>query len=185
MKIILSKLLGRASDLADVEPLIALFLGAALLAVFLSALFPSAKPASGAGDNPGLPWTLYRQASRLSWAVLLVLFLAGTISVLRIYLRQTEENFQRTHGRITRANYNAVQTIWGSEQQQGELRLEIYTNEDVTERLESEDPTKPALLRKKTVRQFATGNPLVKSERAVPPALPTPILYVAARQLLT
>ena len=167
MKIILSKLLGRASDLADVEPLIALFLGAALLAVFLSALFQSAKPASGAGDSPGLLWTLYRQASRLSWAVLLVLFLAGTISVLRIYLRQTGENFRRTHGRITQANYNAVQTIWGSEQQQGELRLEIYTNEVVTERIESEDPAKPALLREKTVRHPATGNPFVAEHHDV------------------
>ena len=167
MKIILSKLLGRASDLADVEPLIALFLGAALLAVFLSALFQSTKAASGTGDSPGLLWTLYRQASRLLWAILLVLFLGGTISVLRIYLRQTEENFQRTNGRITRANYNAVQTIWGSEQQQGELRLEIYTNEDVTERIESEDPTKPALLRKKTVHHPATGNPFVAEHHDV------------------
>ena len=114
MKIILSKLLGRASDLADVEPLIALFLGAALLAVFLSALFSPARPTSPDSDRPGLLWTLYRQASRLSWALLFVLFLAGAISVLRIYLRQTVENFRRTHGRITQANYNAVQTIWGS-----------------------------------------------------------------------
>ena len=167
MKIILSKLLGRASDLADVEPLIALFLGAALLAVFLSALFPSTKSASGAGDSPGLLWTLYRQATRLTWAVVLVLFLAGTISVLRIYLRQTGENFRRTHGRITQANYNAVQTIWGSEQQQDELRLEIYTNEVVTERIESEDPARPALLREKTVRHPATGNPFVAEHHDV------------------
>jgi hypothetical protein len=167
MKIILSKLLGRASDLADVEPLIALFLGAALLAVFLSTLFSPVKPASGTGDSPGLLWTLYRQATRLLWAMLLVLFLASTISVLRIYLRQTENNFQRTHGRITLANYSAVQTIWGSEQQQGELCLEIYTNEDVTERIESEDPTRPALLRKKTVRHVATGNPFVAEHHDV------------------
>lgn len=167
MKIILSKLLGRASDLADVEPLIALFLGAALLAVFLSALFQSAKSISGPGINSGFLWTLYRHGIRLVWALLLVFFLAGTVSVLRVYLRQTEENFQRTHGRITRANYNAVQTIWGSEQQQGELRLEIYTNEEVIERIESEDPTKPALLRKKTVRHPATGNPFVAEQHAV------------------
>ena len=167
MKIILSKLLGRASDLADVEPLIALFLGAALLAVFLSALFSPARPTSPDSDRPGLLWILYQQAACLLWAALLVVFLAGTISVLRIYLRQTEENFQRTHGRITRANYNAVQTIWGSEQQQGELRLEVYTNEDVTERIESEDPTKPALLRKKTVRHLATGNPFVAEHHDV------------------
>lgn len=36
MKPFLSKLLGRASDLADVQPLLALFLGGALLAVFLA-----------------------------------------------------------------------------------------------------------------------------------------------------
>ena len=167
MKMIVTKLLGRASDLADVEPLVALFLGAALLAVFLTALFPSARPAAGPDDGHGLLWTLYRQLTRLLWATLLVLFLAGTISVLRIYLRRTENDFQRTHGRITQANYNAVQTIWGSEQQQGELRLEIYTNEDVTERIESEDPTKPALLRKKTVRHLATGNPFVAERHEV------------------
>ena len=54
---ILSKMLGRASDLADVEPLIALFLGAALLAVFLTALSQT-KPASEPGGGSGLLWTL-------------------------------------------------------------------------------------------------------------------------------
>jgi len=168
MKIIATKLLGRASDLADVEPLIALFLGAALLAVFLTALFPPGRTASASGGSGrSLIWMLYHQAGRLLWALLLVLFLAGTISVLRIYLRQSEENFQRTHGRITRANYNAVQTIWGSEQQQGELRFEIYTNEEITERIESEDPSKPALLRKKTVHHPATGNPFVAENHEI------------------
>ena len=39
MKSILFKLLGRAGDLVDVQPVIALFLGGALLAVFLTAIF--------------------------------------------------------------------------------------------------------------------------------------------------
>ena len=160
MNVILSKLLSRASDLADVEPLIALFLGAALLAVFLTALFQTSA-AAGSGGNPSLIWTLYRHVARLSWAVLLVALLLGTISVLRSYLRQNVNDFQRTHGRVTKANYNAVETIWGAEQVQSELNVDIYHDEKVTERIESEDPSKPALLREKTEHKSVTGNPFV------------------------
>src|SRR5437016_5715778 len=99
MNTILSKLLNRASDLADVEPVIALFLGAALLAVFLTALFQNKPAAESDGKSPSLIWTLYRNLTRLVWAVLLVALLAGTISVLRSYLRKTVNDFQRTHGR--------------------------------------------------------------------------------------
>jgi hypothetical protein len=167
MNIILSRLLTRASDLADVEPTIALFLGAALLAVFLTALFQNKSTAEPDGKNPGLVWTLYKNFSRLMWAVLLVALLAGTISVLRSYLRRTATDFQRTHGRITEANYNAVQTIWGAEQVQSELNVDIYHNEETTERIESEDPSKPALLRKKTQHVSVTGNPFVAAQHEI------------------
>lgn len=166
MKTILTKLLGRASDLADVEPLLALFLGAALLTVFLAAFLKSTSAGAAAG-KASLRWTLYEQGKRFAWAVLLVALLAATVSVLRIYLRQTVANFQRTHGRITQANYDAVQTIWGAEQEQGELKLEIYTDEEVTERIESEDLTKPAVLRKKIVRHPVTANPFVAARHDV------------------
>ncbi len=52
MNAIISKLLNRASDLADVEPTIALFLAAALLAIFLTALFQSK---SAAADEKNFP----------------------------------------------------------------------------------------------------------------------------------
>src|SRR3984885_1289589 len=133
MNVILSKLLTRASDLAEVEPLIALFLGAALLAVLLTALFQARSAVEADDKNPGLVWTLYRNFTQLAWAVLLVALLAGTVTVLRSYLRRTVGDFQRTHGRITQANYNAVQTIWGAEQIQSELNVDIYHNEEVTE----------------------------------------------------
>src|SRR5205823_1459997 len=80
------------------------------------------------------------------------------------YLHQTLAGFQRSHGRITEANYNAVQTIWGAEQQQGSLQMEMFYEEEVTERIESEDLTKPAVLRKKIVRHVITSNPFI-SER--------------------
>ena len=166
MKPILLKLSGRASDLADVEPLIALFLGAALFAVFLSAFLQSRANPDPSGKS-SLLWTLYGHFTRLSMALVLVALLVATIAVLRIYLRQAVSNFQRTHGRVTQANYNAVQTIWGAEQEQGELKVEIYTDEEVTERIESEDLTKPAVLRKKIVRHPVTANPFVTARHEV------------------
>src|SRR6266540_305603 len=96
MKPILLKLSNRAGDLAGVEPLIALFLGAALLAVFLTAFLQSRSDADPSGKL-GLLWTLYGHFTRLARALMLVALLAATISVLRIYLRQTVSNFQRTH----------------------------------------------------------------------------------------
>lgn len=166
LKLILQKFFGRASDLADTEPILGLFLGAALLAVFLAA-FAQGKLAGEHNGRSSLLWLLYGNFTRLLWSALLVAFLVGTVAVLRTYLRQSVANFQRTHGRVTAANYNAVQTIWGAEQQQGELRVEIYNDEEATERIESEDLTKPAVLRKKTVRRFATGNPFVAAKHNV------------------
>jgi hypothetical protein len=163
---LLAKILGRAGALAQVEPTLALFVFAALLAVFLTALLAAKNPGE-AGESPGLTWTLYRHGRRLAWALLLVALLAGAISVLRSYLQLSRANFQRTHGRITQANYNAVQTIWGAEQAQGELNVDIYHNEEVTERIESEDPAKPALLKKKTVHKSVPGNPFVSVRHQV------------------
>lgn len=166
MKLILLKLLGRASDLVDVQPVLALFIGGALLAVFLTSLL-SPKPGSEAGPGHSLPWTLYRQCLRLLWSVALVGFLVAALSVLRVYLHQGLAKFQRTHGRITEANYNAIQTIWGTPQEQGELLFTPYYDEEITERIESEDVTKPAVLRKKTVRHNITANPFVAARHEV------------------
>jgi len=160
MKAILLKLFGRASDLADVEPLIALFLGAALLAVLFSA-FQQPQSRTAPPGKSSLLWTLYEHFTQLTKALMLVALLAATISVLRSYLRQAVSHFQQTHGRVTQANYDAVRTIWGAEQEQGELKVEIYTDEEVTERIEPEDLTRPAVLRKKIVRHPITANPFV------------------------
>ncbi len=87
-----------------------------------------------------LLWTLYSRFSLLLWAVFIVGFLIAGMSVLRSYLHQTVAGFQRNHGRVTEANYNAVQTIWGPEQTQGELKMDLYYEEEVTERIESGGP---------------------------------------------
>jgi hypothetical protein len=130
MKTILFKLLGRGSDLIDVQPVLALFLGGALIAVFFAAAFQS-KTAS-CDTKSGLVWLLYRQFNQLLWAASLVAILLGSLSLLRAYLHHTLASYQHSHGRITEANYNAVQTIWGAEQNQGELQMQLFWEEEVT-----------------------------------------------------
>jgi hypothetical protein len=166
MKTILSKLLGRAADLVDVQPVLALFLGGALLAVFLTAIL-SAKSTAEPDARSSLLWTLYRQFTRLVWSLTLVAFLLATLSLVRAYLHQAVASFQRTHGRVTEANFKAIQTIWGTPQEQGELRFNLYWEEDVIERIESEDLTKPTVTRKKTLRHDITDNPFVAARHEV------------------
>jgi hypothetical protein len=159
MKSVMFKLLGRASDLIDVQPVLALFLGGAFIAVFITAVFHSRT--APADSKFTLLWLLYRQANQFLWAASLVAILLGSLSLLRAYLHHTLGSFQHSHGRITEANYNAVQTIWGAEQNQGELQAQLFSEEEVTERIESEDLTKPAVTRKKTVRHDITSNPFL------------------------
>src|SRR5258706_499915 len=167
MKIILLKLAGRFNDLADYQPVIAVFIAGALLAVFLTVLFRSKPSPARPDDKPSLLWTLYHHARRTLWALMLIGFLASALSLLRTYLHQTLAGFQRSHGRVTQANYDAVQTIWGAEQTQGDLLLEMYYEEEITERLETEDPTKPAVLRKKIVRRTIPANPFLAARHEV------------------
>src|SRR5262249_42777945 len=138
--------------------------GGALLAVFLTALFrqrPKLEP------EPSLIWILYRQLTRFLWAALLLGALLASVGLVRIYLHQTLAAFQRTHGRITQANYNAVQTIWAAKQVKRELHMTNFWEEELTHRFESKTITNPAVLRKKTVRHDVTANPFVSSHHEV------------------
>ena len=165
MKILL-RLFSRIGDFSDVQPILALFLGGAVLAVFLAAILPR-KSSSTEPPAPGLLGKLYVQCGLWLWAIFLVTTLLGGLSVLRSYLHQTVASFQRSHGRITTRNYNAVQTIWGPEQQQGELTMSLFWEEEVTNRFEPEDVTKPAILRKKILRHDITSNPFVSARHDV------------------
>jgi len=164
MKTFFTALVGRAVELARTQPLLALCLGAALLSLFVSLWLRSAAVSR---PDASLVWTLYDRARRLAVALIVVLLVAQTFGVLRTYLRRTVAHFQRTHGRITEANYNAVQTIWGAEQVQRELTLQVYYDEEVIERTEFEDPTRPAIIRKKTQRHQVVGNPFIAAAHAV------------------
>jgi hypothetical protein len=166
MKATLFRLFGRLSDLVDVHPVLALFLAGAILTLFLTVLFRSGRPLESEARN-GLVWLLYQRLGRLLWALMLVGFLLGALCLLRVYLHQTLAAFQRTHGRVTDANYHAVETIWGTQQEQVELQASLYYEEEVTERFESEDLTKPAITRKKTVRHDVPANTFVSAQHEV------------------
>src|SRR5947207_3091651 len=99
MKTILFRLLGRSSDLVNVHPVIAFFVGGALLTVFLTILFHH-RPSPESGSRSGLVWLLYYRLTRLLWALMVVGFLVAVLSLLRVYLHQTLAAFQHTHGRV-------------------------------------------------------------------------------------
>jgi hypothetical protein len=108
MKTFVMKLFNRAENLAQTEPVLALFIGGALLALFLSAFFNSLRNSKPTEEHSAtLVSHLYGQAKALVWAGMLVALTATALSLLRGYLHQTLAAFQRSHGRITQANYNA------------------------------------------------------------------------------
>src|ERR1041385_4402028 len=166
MKTILFRVLSRVNSLIRVQAVIALFIASALFTVFLIALFRPKSP-SEPDVKAGLPFLLYLNIGQLLWALMLTGCLAGALSLLRVYLHQTLAAFQRTHGRVTEANYHSVGTIWGSQQEQVELQANLFYDEEVTERFESEDLTKPTVVHKKTVRHDAPANPFLSAQHAV------------------
>jgi len=165
---LLAKLLSRAGDLLGTEPILILFFSAALVAVFLATTLGW----RGAGETANTStihsaWSLYRQLTRIVWGLLLVTILTTAAVMLRSYLNHTMADFRQTHGRVSEANLQAVRTIWGEEQDQHELTARFWYQDEETERLQSEDPTRPAMLRKKKVQHTVTGNPFVKTRHEI------------------
>ena len=120
------------------------------------------------GDTAsGLGWAIYRTVARTLWALVVALLVLGSVLALRAYLHQVCGNFLHDHGRVTQANLRAVRTIWGTEQRQIELVADLGYEVEEVERLESEDPTRAALLRKVVKRHTITANPFVKARHAV------------------
>ena len=75
MKLLL-RMLGRFGDFSNVQPLPALFLGGAVLALFLSAMLRRTRDQVDPKES-GLLWTLYRQSGTWLWAMFLVHRRAG------------------------------------------------------------------------------------------------------------
>jgi hypothetical protein len=144
--------LGR--NYVDRQPTLALAFGAALITVVAAA---ARTPAA----------TLPLRIARFGWGLVLAGFLVGAALLLKSYQNEALSDFRRTHGRVSEANYEAVQNIWGPEQNQQELTVEFSYDEEVTERVEFDDPTKPAMIKKKVVHRIAPGNPFESARHEV------------------
>ncbi len=156
----LQSLCDRVSTSLGAQPLFSLLLGAALAAVFLNIVLKSEL-------SPSLGWAIWKWLGRFVWATTLVALLLGAAMGLSNYLDRTAANFRHDHGRVTEANLEAVRTIWGPEQQQGELSVALRWEEEQLERLESEDPTKPTVTRKRKLTHTVDENPFVNARHAV------------------
>jgi hypothetical protein len=156
----LQLLVERAQALLGTQPLLLLFIAAAVLASFLAIALKR-------DDNPSLAWSIWHRLGRLVWATLVAGLLAGTAAVLASHLERVAADFRHDHGRVTETNLSAVRSIWGPEQQQGELSIALNWEEETIERLESEDPTKPTVTRKKTIRHAVAENPFVRARHVV------------------
>jgi hypothetical protein len=156
----LQSLCDRVSSSLGAQPLFTLLLGAALAAVFLSAALRT-------DAAPSLPWAVWTRLGRFAWAATLVGLLLGAAMGLSSYLDRTAASFRHDHGRVTEANQDAVRTIWGPEQTQGDLNVALRWEEEQLERLESEDPTKPTVTRKRKATHIIDENPFVSARHAV------------------
>jgi len=161
---LLQQLITLAQNFLDRQPALALAMGGALTAVFLCTVFGRRDDQP---DSPGLATRIYLQFTRLLWAALLVALIAATAVFLQSYLARVLTDYHQNHGRLTEVNWQAVRTIWGDEQVQGELSADLWWEEEETERIESEDLTKPAVTRKHTVRHTVAENPFVSSHHEV------------------
>jgi hypothetical protein len=135
--------LGR--NYVDRQPTLALaFIAALIIVVINAARMPAA--------------SLAGRIARFGWGLVLAAFLVGVAMMLKSYQNEALSEFRRTHGRVSEANYNAVQNIWGPEQNQQELTVEFGYDEEVTERIEFDDPKRPAQIKKKMVHRIVPGN---------------------------
>ncbi len=156
----LQSLCDRVSASLGAQPLFTLLLGAALAAVFLHVVLKTESPTT-------LGWAVWKWLGRFLWGTTLVVLLLGAALGLSNYLGRTAACFRHDHGRVTEANLGAVRTIWGPEQTQGDLSVALRWEEEQLERLESEDPTRPTVTRKRKVVHTVDENPFVSERHAV------------------
>ncbi len=154
-----------ANELLNREPFLALALGAAMVAVFVTAL---ARRHSNCKDQAhSIGHIAWHGLMRLLWASFLVLVLVGALRGMQVGLQQVEDSFRHRYGRVTEVNLAAVRTIWGEEQAQGELTVALGYDVEDTQRLESEDPTRPAVIRTVKRRETIDTNPFVSAQHSV------------------
>lgn len=161
---LIQRWLDLASELTGRQPVLALCLGAAMAAVLLTRLLGGRRDEE-AGRTVG--WAIFAAARRIAWAVTVTVLIGWAANAMQGMLSQNEQSFRHDHGRVTEVNLAALRTIWGEEQVQGELTVKLYYETEEIERLESEDPTRPTVTRKKKIRHDITANPFVSARHSM------------------
>jgi hypothetical protein len=137
-------ILGRLADWITIEPFITLLMIIAALTFFLR----SYKTISQEGN--GKFWFWFR---KIVEAIGVTLLFLGLLWVSRAVLNNNYETFTSNHGRVSQANYESVQNIWGGAQAQRDLAVSHSIEKEVMEEIPREDETKPPLF-KKVLKRF-------------------------------
>ena len=118
------------------EPIIGLMMVVGAVVLFLGA-YRRGSPPSTFGS-----WT--RRIIESSAYALLFL---GLLWAFRAVLNDNNSTFSQNHGRVSEANYQSLQTIWGAPHVQRELEVHHYRTIVEQEETWREDPTLPPLYR--------------------------------------
>ena len=79
------------------------------------------------------------------------------VAGLCLHLIGQSREFQHTHGRVSEANYQAVQGIWGRPHVQKELRVILKAEEEVKQTIELPDGSPARTITRKEWRQLPTN----------------------------
>lgn len=96
------------------------------------------------------PASLWEWIRRLIEAASVAVLFLGLLWAFRVILNDNYIDFQKTHGRISEANYESVKRIWGAPHVQRELHIVHYMEKTVKEEIPREDPGEPPLYRMRT-----------------------------------
>ena len=159
----LARLLNPASALIIRQPTLGLALAAAFTTIFLSIVLGGRE-----NEEPrSVGFLVIKKLARLAWALTLLGLLGTAVTLLRSQVSTTLAAFRHDHGRITEANLAAVRTIWGSEQAQGDLAVNLGYDQDETEEIySSKDPTE-AIRRTKRVHHEIADSPFISERHEV------------------
>jgi len=150
-------LVDRATSWMTLEPFIGLMMIIAAVVLFFGTYRKALERDQG-GEDRFWPW-FRRVVESLAVSVLFL----GLLWSFRAILNSNLATFEGSHGRVSEANYESLQTIWGGPQVQQEIRVEHSVERTVEEELPREDPSKPPLFHKVTKRFVVPQNSILGS----------------------